>query len=188
MNNHIDSTSSFAKPGQHEMLQNYAMNMLCNSYAPVPPVTVPIHGQDIGFVSTLSLSQQPRQPSNNDELTKSGANQMPPFNAVFQERDPDSPIQLRTQQNKRKPRVLFTQVQVAKLEERFKKQKYVSAHEREELANLLGLTPTQIKIWFQNRRYKCKRLDQDRNLQLTTQFGFPTQLFNAQMFHLNCMP
>uniref|UniRef100_A0AC35GRB1 Homeobox domain-containing protein n=1 Tax=Panagrolaimus sp. PS1159 TaxID=55785 RepID=A0AC35GRB1_9BILA len=100
---------------------------------------------------------------------------------------PDPSKLCKTQQNRRKPRVLFTQSQVAKLEERFKKQKYVSAMEREELAENLGLTPTQIKIWFQNRRYKCKRIDQDRNLQITTQLGFSSQIFNAQMFQFNCL-
>ncbi|PAV92343.1 hypothetical protein WR25_06380 [Diploscapter pachys] len=53
------------------------------------------------------------------------------------------PIQLRTQQNRRKPRVLFTQQQVNELEERFKKQRYVNAAERDELARQLGLSPTQ---------------------------------------------
>ncbi|KAI1717256.1 homeobox domain-containing protein [Ditylenchus destructor] len=67
------------------------------------------------------------------------------------------PIQLRTQQNRRKPRVLFTHEQVEKLEKRFEHQKYVNASEREELAQSLGLTPTQIKIWFQNRRYKSRQ-------------------------------
>uniref|UniRef100_A0AC34QHS2 Homeobox domain-containing protein n=1 Tax=Panagrolaimus sp. JU765 TaxID=591449 RepID=A0AC34QHS2_9BILA len=94
-------------------------------------------------------------------------------------------IQLRTQQNRRKPRVLFSQDQVAKLEEHFQKQKYVSAMEREALAESLGLTPTQIKIWFQNRRYKCKRIDQDRNLQLTTQFSIPAQMLGTQIFPYN---
>ncbi|XP_071947466.1 homeobox protein Nkx-2.3-like [Antedon mediterranea] len=67
---------------------------------------------------------------------------------------------------RRKPRVLFSQAQVFELERRFKQQKYLSAPEREHLAKLLKLSPTQVKIWFQNRRYKCKRQRQDRNLEL----------------------
>ncbi|XP_054169135.1 homeobox protein LOX10-like [Oppia nitens] len=58
---------------------------------------------------------------------------------------------------RRKRRVLFTQAQVYELERRFKQQRYLSAPEREHLASLIQLTPTQVKIWFQNHRYKCKR-------------------------------
>nr|XP_012234243.1 PREDICTED: homeobox protein Nkx-2.5-like [Linepithema humile] len=58
---------------------------------------------------------------------------------------------------KRKPRVLFSQTQVYELEQRFKQQRYLSAPEREMLAQSLKLTSTQVKIWFQNRRYKNKR-------------------------------
>lgn len=58
---------------------------------------------------------------------------------------------------RRKPRVLFSQAQVYELERRFKQQKYLSAPEREHLANMLKLTPNQVKIWFQNKRYKCKK-------------------------------
>lgn len=61
------------------------------------------------------------------------------------------------QRAKRKPRVLFSQAQVYELERRFKQQKYLSAPEREQMAQGLKLTPTQVKIWFQNRRYKNKR-------------------------------
>ncbi|NXP26025.1 NKX26 protein, partial [Scytalopus superciliaris] len=70
------------------------------------------------------------------------------------------------QRQRRKPRVLFSQAQVFELEQRFKQQKYLSAPERDQLARLLQLSPTQVKIWFQNRRYKCKRQRQDRSLEL----------------------
>lgn len=44
------------------------------------------------------------------------------------------------------------------LEIRFRAQKYLTAPEREQLAKTLNLSPTQVKIWFQNRRYKSKRI------------------------------
>ncbi|XP_032523399.2 homeobox protein Nkx-2.3-like [Danaus plexippus] len=59
---------------------------------------------------------------------------------------------------KRKPRILFSQTQVHALEVRFIAQKYLTAPEREQLAKTLNLSPTQVKIWFQNRRYKSKRI------------------------------
>ncbi|XP_034837339.1 uncharacterized protein [Maniola hyperantus] len=59
---------------------------------------------------------------------------------------------------KRKPRILFSQTQVHALEVRFRAQRYLTAPEREQLAKTLNLTPTQVKIWFQNRRYKSKRI------------------------------
>lgn len=54
---------------------------------------------------------------------------------------------------RRKRRVLFTQQQVHELERRFKQQKYLSAPEREHLAALIHLTPTQVRVkcfssWF----------------------------------------
>ncbi|OWK62376.1 Homeobox protein Nkx-2.3 [Lonchura striata] len=70
------------------------------------------------------------------------------------------------QRSRRKPRVLFSQAQVFELERRFKQQRYLSAPEREHLASSLKLTSTQVKIWFQNRRYKCKRQRQDKSLEL----------------------
>ncbi|XP_074140783.1 homeobox protein Nkx-2.6-like [Sminthopsis crassicaudata] len=67
------------------------------------------------------------------------------------------------------PRVLFSQAQVLELERRFRQQRYLSAPEREHLARALQLTSTQVKIWFQNRRYKCKRQRQDASLELAGQ-------------------
>ncbi|XP_013879021.1 homeobox protein Nkx-2.3 [Austrofundulus limnaeus] len=81
--------------------------------------------------------------------------------------DPDSEKSAAKQQRtRRKPRVLFSQAQVFELERRFKQQRYLSAPEREHLASSLKLTSTQVKIWFQNRRYKCKRQRQDKTLEI----------------------
>ncbi|XP_078671121.1 homeobox protein Nkx-2.5-like [Branchiostoma floridae x Branchiostoma belcheri] len=80
---------------------------------------------------------------------------------------PKIPPQAQRQRQRRKPRVLFSQAQVFELERRFKQQRYLSAPEREQLAQMLKLTSTQVKIWFQNRRYKCKRQRTDKTLELT---------------------
>ncbi|XP_037076649.1 homeobox protein Nkx-2.8-like, partial [Pollicipes pollicipes] len=63
---------------------------------------------------------------------------------------------------KRKRRVLFSKLQTHELERRFRQQRYLSAPEREHLASLIELTPTQVKIWFQNHRYKTKRATQEQ--------------------------
>ncbi|XP_037321783.1 homeobox protein Nkx-2.3 [Pungitius pungitius] len=82
-----------------------------------------------------------------------------------EEPDPEQPT-AKQQRTRRKPRVLFSQSQVFELERRFKQQRYLSAPEREHLATSLKLTSTQVKIWFQNRRYKCKRQRQDKSLEM----------------------
>ncbi|XP_075048654.1 homeobox protein Nkx-2.8 [Mixophyes fleayi] len=62
-----------------------------------------------------------------------------------------------SEEKKKKRRVLFSKAQTLELERRFRQQRYLSAPERDQLAHILQLTPTQVKIWFQNHRYKMKR-------------------------------
>ncbi len=65
---------------------------------------------------------------------------------------------------KRKRRILFTKQQTCELERRFKLQKYLSAPERENMSRSLGLSATQVKIWFQNHRYKMKKSHQEEKM------------------------
>ncbi|XP_058803793.1 homeobox protein Nkx-2.5-like [Phymastichus coffea] len=100
------------------------------------------HVQQLGQVVPPAPYQDPPLPEDGDLVTSSRT-------------------ELRKSQSckrtKRKPRVLFSQTQVYELEQRFKQQRYLSAPERELLAQALKLSSTQVKIWFQNRRYKSKR-------------------------------
>ncbi len=60
----------------------------------------------------------------------------------------------------KKSRVLFSQWQINELEKLFKKQKYLTTNERELMAKRLKLHSNQVKIWFQNRRYKIKKREE----------------------------
>eukprot|EP00106_Octopus_bimaculoides_P010169 XP_014777611.1 PREDICTED: homeobox protein Nkx-3.2-like [Octopus bimaculoides] len=79
----------------------------------------------------------------------------------------------RDKPRKKRSRAAFSHAQVFELESRFRRQRYLSGPERADLAQILKLTETQVKIWFQNRRYKTKRrqLQQEQALAASAKKG-----------------
>ncbi|ODM96267.1 Homeobox protein ceh-5 [Orchesella cincta] len=58
----------------------------------------------------------------------------------------------------KRPRITFQNWQIEAMEQEFQSNPFITEERRRLLANTVGITETQVKVWFQNRRTKVRKM------------------------------
>ncbi|CAG9818093.1 unnamed protein product [Phaedon cochleariae] len=94
----------------------------------------------------------------------------------------DFPIPKSPQGENKHRRTVFTSTQLLKLEQQYMEGAYLTKLMKINLASTLKLTERQVKIWFQNRRMKDKKISKIDHLSSNNSYQSTPQPTNAKRF------
>lgn len=126
-----------------------------------PNLSLPFHGMSqIPYLRPVSPTKSETKSDNERQSPKIKSEPLTEQNEEDDDSDPNNNLDkgFNNSRKSRKPRTIYSSYQLRELNRRFSRTQYLALPERAELASELGLTQTQVKIWFQNKRSKYKKM------------------------------